>query len=128
MKPHTCSVCGKGFALRGNLTVHLRTHNGTAPHQCQICPKKFNDTNGLRRHQLVHERKNQTSQTIQINQINPTIGQILEAPIIEAPNNEVINEPNFGNMLAFNVHPETIQFIPPSEIVTDPSQFIFNIQ
>lgn len=114
-----------GFALRGNLTVHMRTHGtGATPYQCNICPKKFSDNGGLKRHLLIHQRKNQT---------NPAIEQILEAPIIEAPINELplnvaINEPIFENVSTFNVNPETIQFISPAEIVGDPSQLIFKIQ
>lgn len=55
-KPHACIVCGKSFALRGNLNVHLRLHTGQTPFHCSVCPKKFYDSNGLKRHRQMHEQ------------------------------------------------------------------------
>lgn len=104
-KPHTCSFCGKAFALRGNLTVHLRTHNVETPFQCTICPKKFSDSNGLKRHHLMHQRKNQTNQTIE---------QILKAPIIEVSSSETSVPEQIFN-------PETIQFVQTPDVVSDNS-------
>lgn len=118
-KPHTCTYCGKAFALRGNLTVHIRTHTGATPHQCNICPKKFSDSNGLKRHMLMHQRKNET-----------TIEQILEAPIIETPftASTMTQQPVFENASSFNLNPETIQFVAPTPVVDNNQQLIFKIQ
>lgn len=122
VKPHACSVCGKGFALRGNLTVHMRTHSDATPYQCNICPKRYSDSNGLKRHLLVHQRKNE---------INPSIDQILQAPIIaEAP---IPAEPlptvgtTFETVPSFNVIQEQISFIPSADIVAESQQLIFKL-
>lgn len=146
-----CTHCGKAFALRSNLTVHLRTHTGNTPYHCSICPKKFSDSNGLKRHHLMHQRKNET---------NPIIEQILEVPIVEAPpapapvlkpsviqvptNKAPINqaptnqtplafvpyiEPTFGNVSAYNViNPSTIQIIQPTGVNGDAKEFFFKIE
>ncbi|XP_055298490.1 zinc finger protein ZFP2-like [Sitodiplosis mosellana] len=132
-KPHTCSVCNKAFALRGNLTVHMRTHAGATPYQCIICPKKFSDSNGLRRHHMVHQRKNETTAAIE---------QILMAPTIEAAQTEpttimqqsvfenaIMQQPIFASASDFNVvNPEIIQFITSPDIAGDNSQIIFKTQ
>lgn len=41
-KPHTCSLCGKGFAFRSMLTTHHAfVHSIERPHACTHCPKSF---------------------------------------------------------------------------------------
>lgn len=37
----------------------MRLHTGETPYHCNICPKKFYDSNGLKKHRLVHQRKNE---------------------------------------------------------------------
>lgn len=99
----------------------MRTHNGATPYQCNICSKQFDDSNGLKRHHLIHQQKNEMITTIE---------QILEAPIIEIPHTEsTVEQPIFENALAFNVNPETIHFITPAQNVGDENaQLIFNTQ
>lgn len=130
-KPHVCSICKKAFALRGNLTVHMRTHAGATPHECNTCPKKFSDANGLKRHQMVHDRKNETMQSIE---------QILISPIIEAPEQAtitqqpvfetaILQQPLFATAAPFNtINAETIQFVTQPDIAGDNSQIIFKTQ
>lgn len=73
LKPHSCSVCGKAFTLRGNLTVHVRTHSCAQIYQCELCPEKFGDCKSFKRHQSIHQQEAQ---------INSNVKQILDAPII----------------------------------------------
>lgn len=58
-KKFECKFCLKRFAMRGNLTVHMKMHMNPndLPYQCSACPKKFNDLNDLKRHQLSHTAK-----------------------------------------------------------------------
>ncbi|XP_031632433.1 zinc finger protein 177-like isoform X2 [Contarinia nasturtii] len=123
VKPHSCPTCGKAFALRGNLTVHMRTHTSVKPFECNICQKKFHDSGGLKRHHLTHQRGNET---------NPNIDQILSAQIIEAPATEtaIIEQPPFENVTnVFHVNQtDVMHFVPPSQIIGDNSQGIFKTQ
>lgn len=59
----------------------------------------------------MHQRKDQ---------INQSVEQILQAPIIESPIAEVLP--------TFNVGQNTIQLIPPTDIVADNTQLMFKIQ
>lgn len=114
-KPHACTVCDKKFALRGNLTVHLRTHTDITPFQCNLCTKKFTDSKGLKRHYQVHERKNE---------LNANIESILNAPIIEFSDVPVVYE-TVSNTPFFAQTAETIQFaFAQPEVVADNTQFV----
>ena len=82
---------------------------------------------------MVHERKNETMQTIE---------QILISPIIEAAPTEpttitqqpvfetaIMQQPLFATALPFNViNTETIQFVTQPDISGDNSQIIFKTQ
>lgn len=65
----------------------------------------------------MHQRKDQ---------INQSVEQILQAPIIESPIAEVL--PTKQHVSTFNVGQNTIQLIPPTDIVADNTQLMFKIQ
>ena len=53
-KPFSCSVCGKCFADRSNMTLHMRLHSGEKPYQCQVCCKSFTKKHHLKTHINYH--------------------------------------------------------------------------
>ena len=40
-KPHVCSVCQKGFAVKDRLHEHMNIHTGSRPFTCRFCTKTF---------------------------------------------------------------------------------------
>lgn len=53
-KPHVCEVCGKGFALKSQLTIHMRYHTGDTPFVCGECGKKFARKKNFDNHMNIH--------------------------------------------------------------------------
>uniref|UniRef100_A0A8D8BJH0 Zinc finger protein squeeze n=2 Tax=Culex pipiens TaxID=7175 RepID=A0A8D8BJH0_CULPI len=49
-----CSVCGKSFADRSNMTLHHRLHSGVKPFACPVCPKAFTKKHHLKTHINYH--------------------------------------------------------------------------
>ena len=54
-----CDQCDKDFTQKVSLSIHLRTHDGTAKRfSCQICDQQFTRKSSLKTHTLeIHEKK-----------------------------------------------------------------------
>lgn len=58
LRPFQCTVCGKSFGYKGDLTKHMATHSGIKAHSCYICGAKFARNFYVKRHiETVHEKK-----------------------------------------------------------------------
>ncbi|XP_034720725.1 zinc finger protein 345-like [Etheostoma cragini] len=53
-KPFSCSDCGKRFCIIGHLKAHTRLHTGEKPFQCSECEKTFVTKSHLKRHMRIH--------------------------------------------------------------------------
>ena len=50
IKPFKCTICGKTFAEKGTLKVHLLSHNKKNDYQCGLCDYKCKSDSHLREH------------------------------------------------------------------------------
>lgn len=56
--PFKCNKCDKGFALKCNLTNHLKfTHSDKKNFKCDKCDKRFCRPNSLKQHLLSHSKQ-----------------------------------------------------------------------
>uniref|UniRef100_A0A915CYV3 C2H2-type domain-containing protein n=1 Tax=Ditylenchus dipsaci TaxID=166011 RepID=A0A915CYV3_9BILA len=51
---YVCEVCEKVFAVKRELSTHLRIHSGEQPHKCAQCGKEFGTRQLLKKHNMWH--------------------------------------------------------------------------
>ena len=56
-KKYVCTVCGKQFTRKGNLTAHSNIHNRETVYSCSLCEKRFSSWSGLCKHMNIHSDK-----------------------------------------------------------------------
>ena len=52
-----CTICGKKFNRKANLTIHMRCHTGEKPYKCEVCGKGFSDKSNYNKHVYGHQLK-----------------------------------------------------------------------
>ncbi|PIO27050.1 hypothetical protein AB205_0025950, partial [Aquarana catesbeiana] len=58
-KPYSCSECGKCFVLKSRLVIHQRSHMEVKPFSCSVCGKCFAVKSDLVKHQRYHTEQKQ---------------------------------------------------------------------
>ncbi len=58
---HKCCHCGKNYARRYSLKIHIRTHTGQKPLECRVCSRRFGDPSNLNKHLRMHGTNNLTN-------------------------------------------------------------------
>jgi hypothetical protein len=61
-----CPICFKRFIRPSSLQQHIRAHTGEKPFQCTYanCGRRFSILSNLRRHQRLHERDGNPTETL----------------------------------------------------------------
>lgn len=59
-----CCECGKQFAGKVKLSIHMNTHTKIRPHQCPMCDRSFSDPAAAKRHASVHSKQRQHECTL----------------------------------------------------------------
>lgn len=53
-KCYHCEMCGRSFTNASGLSSHKRTHTGEKPYKCPYCEKRYSHSTDLRRHRRIH--------------------------------------------------------------------------
>ena len=52
--PFACTLCGKGFTKKYNMSIHSQSHHSLKRHQCPVCAHRYSQKSYLRLHMRVH--------------------------------------------------------------------------
>jgi len=91
VKPHICNEpgCAKAFRTKSDLNVHKRLHSGQKPYQCCQCGKSFSQKSYLKKHVLLHIKKQfqEKPQEMVVNEEGPGSEGVLvsseEIPVVK---------------------------------------------
>mmetsp|Transcript_17733 Transcript_17733/g.25570 ORF Transcript_17733/g.25570 Transcript_17733/m.25570 type:complete len:154 (+) Transcript_17733:85-546(+) len=93
-KKYMCDAknCGKKFARRYDLKVHMRVHNDERPYRCKVrsCEKRFRWRSGLRNHMRSHSSAEEMSPRLE--SLSSVISFLSEDAMVESPSSVPVNE------------------------------------
>ncbi|XP_076438848.1 uncharacterized protein LOC143277824 [Babylonia areolata] len=53
-RPYACTQCSATFTMAGHLRAHMTQHSDVKPHACSLCPRTFGRAYDLKTHHLTH--------------------------------------------------------------------------